>query len=225
MTVDAHRRSGARACFIAVAAVLAGAPFHASASNLIADGSFEDAADFVASSDGAMYLAPGSTAMPGWTVGAGAGLAWLDPDNHIVVTAADGTYFVDMNPTGVGSPLSSLSQSISTVAGASYLLTYELGSADGPSGILASAAAASAESVSTLPGINNWEVESLAFTAIGSTTEISFVGDQGRYIGLDNVSVTQVGGGVPEPATWALMISGFGLAGAVLRRRRAGIAA
>jgi hypothetical protein len=28
-------------------------------------------------------------------------------------------------------------------------------------------------------------------------------------------------GGVPEPAAWALMIAGFGLAGATLRRRRA----
>jgi hypothetical protein len=27
--------------------------------------------------------------------------------------------------------------------------------------------------------------------------------------------------GVPEPASWALMIGGFGLAGASLRRRRA----
>ncbi|PZQ64580.1 MAG: hypothetical protein DI570_04800 [Phenylobacterium zucineum] len=32
-------------------------------------------------------------------------------------------------------------------------------------------------------------------------------------------------GAVPEPATWALMIGGFGLTGAALRRRRAGAAA
>ena len=33
------------------------------------------------------------------------------------------------------------------------------------------------------------------------------------------------GGAVPEPATWALMTSGFGLAGAALRRRRSAVAA
>jgi hypothetical protein len=32
-------------------------------------------------------------------------------------------------------------------------------------------------------------------------------------------------GAVPEPASWALMILGFGLAGATLRRRRAALAA
>ena len=31
--------------------------------------------------------------------------------------------------------------------------------------------------------------------------------------------------GVPEPSAWALMIAGFGLAGAALRRRRAAVAA
>jgi hypothetical protein len=33
------------------------------------------------------------------------------------------------------------------------------------------------------------------------------------------------GPGVPEPASWALMIGGFGLAGAALRRRRSLVAA
>lgn len=42
---------------------------------------------------------------------------------------------------------------------------------------------------------------------------------------IDNVMVNTSGGGVPEPATWGLMLAGFGLAGATLRRRRAGLAA
>lgn len=32
-------------------------------------------------------------------------------------------------------------------------------------------------------------------------------------------------GGIPEPTTWALMIGGFGMAGAMLRRRRTAVAA
>ena len=38
---------------------------------------------------------------------------------------------------------------------------------------------------------------------------------------LDNVLIQSV----PEPAAWALMIVGFGSAGAMLRRRRAVLAA
>lgn len=39
-----------------------------------------------------------------------------------------------------------------------------------------------------------------------------------------NASVTGNPGGIPEPATWALMICGFGLAGVGLRRRRSSVA-
>jgi len=38
-----------------------------------------------------------------------------------------------------------------------------------------------------------------------------------------NVDSAVQTGGVPEPATWGLMISGFGMAGALLRRRRQGV--
>lgn len=40
----------------------------------------------------------------------------------------------------------------------------------------------------------------------------------GNDFGLDDISLTRTGG-VPEPTSWAMMISGFGLVGGALRRR------
>ena len=43
------------------------------------------------------------------------------------------------------------------------------------------------------------------------------------YAQLDNFVIDQAPavGGIPEPASWALLIAGFGLLGAAMRRRRA----
>jgi hypothetical protein len=41
---------------------------------------------------------------------------------------------------------------------------------------------------------------------------------------LDNVLVTQTTAAIPEPATWAMLIAGFGLVGAAARRRLTGTA-
>ena len=42
----------------------------------------------------------------------------------------------------------------------------------------------------------------------------------GTYVGI--IGINQgLGGGIPEPATWAMMIIGFGFAGSAVRRRRA----
>ena len=41
------------------------------------------------------------------------------------------------------------------------------------------------------------------------------------FLGIDDIRAVAGGAAVPEPSTWVLMIAGFGLAGAGLRRRRA----
>lgn len=43
----------------------------------------------------------------------------------------------------------------------------------------------------------------------------------GSSSNLDNIVLNEVRAGIPEPAAWALMICGFGLAGAAARRTRA----
>jgi hypothetical protein len=45
----------------------------------------------------------------------------------------------------------------------------------------------------------------------------------GNTIQIDNI-VVDLGAAVPEPATWALMIAGFGMAGAAARRRNLALA-
>ena len=54
-----------------------------------------------------------------------------------------------------------------------------------------------------------------AYVAGGSLAYPGSVGGEGGYFGPN----LMLGGGVPEPATWAMMIAGFGMVGFALRRR------
>lgn len=65
----------------------------------------------------------------------------------------------------------------------------------------------------TLPGASNLSISGVQFSFGTSPTEF-----------VANGICTNGCGAVPEPETWALMILGFGGAGAVLRRRREGLA-
>jgi hypothetical protein len=60
--------------------------------------------------------------------------------------------------------------------------------------------------------IDSWVLE-------GSTSSGGDTGDAFEVSAADGHLLFASGPGVPEPATWALMIGGFGLAGLALRRR------
>ena len=63
----------------------------------------------------------------------------------------------------------------------------------------------------------NWSgINNLRFSISGGTQNPGLPG-AGNYFALDNLSLTAAG--VPEPATWGLMILGFGLIGGLMRRR------
>lgn len=68
-------------------------------------------------------------------------------------------------------------------------------------------------------------LQTFAFNLSDVQSFTMFTGDTNNNLGpgvqLDNVRFDNApSNGVPEPASWALMIAGFGLAGATLRRRR-----
>jgi hypothetical protein len=58
----------------------------------------------------------------------------------------------------------------------------------------------------------------------GTAKSIEFAG-VANFVVFDDITFGSVRPGVPEPATWALMISGFGMVGAAMRRRAAAVAA
>jgi hypothetical protein len=183
----------------AIAAIWVGAApgyVHA-APNLLANGSFESTTNFVNQGNDTMDLNVGSTSITGWTVAGSHYVSWIGPTNPFNLTASDGDYFLDLTGYIPGAPFSGVTQSITTTPGASYLLTFDLGSSPFwgvQDGLTASAGATSEVFTSTNNGsqTNLWQSESLAFNATGSTTLISLIGNSGHnYIGLDNVSVVQ----------------------------------
>lgn len=73
--------------------------------------------------------------------------------------------------------------------------------------------------VTQAPGTNSGQFVATKFVANGTSAVLSFADSSSRDGGnvvIDNISVT----GVPEAATWAMMIAGFSFAGFASRRRR-----
>jgi PEP-CTERM motif len=76
-------------------------------------------------------------------------------------------------------------------------------------------------------GFSGWFREDFSFTAQSGSEVLSFLAvgtptGQPPFLLLDGVSLQAA---VPEPATWAMLIVGFGLVGTMARRRKAAVAA
>jgi hypothetical protein len=88
---------------------------------------------------------------------------------------------------------------------------------------------------SCLHDLSDWSSANAGAKVLGFSTGVGSGWNGGTFVGaVDNVGFTfgdntqtynfEVAA-VPEPATWAMMIAGFGLAGATLRRRRSAVSA
>ena len=126
---------------------------------------------------------------------------------------------------------STLSQQLSTIAGQRYIIGFDFGVlGGGAQTIFANAFNTDGDqligSLSATQTANNnlgatFSRYTFEFVALGSGTLLSFNVDP-FTTNVDGV-LDNVTAAVPEPATWAMMIAGFGLAGAALRRRRVSV--
>jgi hypothetical protein len=182
----------------------------------------------------------GATGIPDWTNVAGfANEFWVGASNSYSLSASSGNgsaYFVDLTGQANNKPYGGIEQTISTTLGDKYELTFDLGSSTlyNSSGLGAAALTASATGASLLASqlftlspsnSNQWAPETLSFTADSTSTTIEFLADSSytsRYTGLDNVAVSAAG--VPEPATWAMLLAGFFGLGGMMRTQRGKLA-
>ena len=133
-----------------------------------------------------------------------------------VASGAFAAYFGPVGSTG------GITQTLSTNAGQSYLISFDLRNLEGqtPNFYNVLFGGVSLFSATDSAAFNYTNFSTTA-TAVGASTELAFNFQHNpSYFGLDNVSVTAVNGAVPEPATWAMMLMGFGAMGVLLRRRR-----
>jgi hypothetical protein len=195
---------GVAAISIAGAALMAASG--AQAANLISNGTF-------------------ASGLSGWTVGG-------------TVIAADGAIYnpccgtpILTSPTfasfgpGNVTDLNTLSQSFATSVGHTYKVAFASGALGGGSQDLSYALSGGGTNSGTISEIANDSITStfspttFTFVASAASTTLTFsdlsFADSVDPV-LTNVSVT----GIPEPASWALMLVGVGAVGAGLRSRR-----
>jgi hypothetical protein len=181
----------------AVAGMASLATTTVNAANLISNGGFETG-DFT-----------------DWTLFDNTGFTGVD-GNFSGVDPTEGNYQAYFGPVG---STGGISQAVSTSGGSVYTISFDLFNFGGTTAIFSADFGGSNLLALSDPSDFPYTHYSFTRTAAGSSTTLSFTTQQDpSYWLLDNVSVTP--GGVPEPAAWALMLTGFFGLGAALRNNR-----
>ena len=192
--------------------------------NMVADGSFE-----------AQVQAPGTWALYSSVTGWTASIGQIEVRNAVAGAAQDGVNFVELDANFN----SAMQQTLATVAGQAYNLTFwyssrpvapENGAFPGntvPAGsnglsfnVGAGDVSVYAPTANTDP-FNNWTLYSTTFVATGASTTLTFTatGDSDSFgTSLDNVAVSAV----PEPGELSLMAAGLLVIAGLARRRQRG---
>ncbi len=222
------------AAAVLAACALLGATSAGAAVNLLADGDFEG----LGTPDAGFKVFNGGQAAGAWTVlgptrgGSAQLLSTHYTEPNIAFEAESGAASFDLSGPGNVGDTAGIAQTIDTVEGRIYRLSFWVGNADGsrngnytlPSTVDLRIDGGDRQhftNAATTTTSTNWMFVQTTFRGTGAPTEIAFLNGTPRQdaeTGLDDVRLSV---GVPEPATWTMMILGFGLAGAGLRRRQA----
>jgi hypothetical protein len=208
------------------ALMMAGMAPAAGAAELLVNGSFDDIGGAQPEGWGGLtYYAGGVWTIPGWSVEGGS--VDLTATSSYWGPAADGGYSLDINGWSAGT----IEQSFATVLGQQYAVSFaysrNVAGAPNPATALVSAGGQAFQVVAPNDGSfgsgHNMQWKTAGFTFVGTGNvetlrlQATVPGNGGVF--FDQVSVTS-SGAVPEPATWAMLIGGFAMTGALLRRRR-----
>ncbi len=198
--------------------------------NLIGNGSFETPS---VTAGAFQDFASGNTGITGWTVTgpSGKGVSAVSntyAQSGVTFEAQSGSVWLDLTGDGSNST-EGISQTVTTVSGTNYALTFYVGNTTG-GGIFGTTSTAGLKingtqvdtfenSTADATGLN-WQQFTYNFTATGTSTNIEFDNldpSTDNSNGLDNVDLEVATSTVPEPATFGLV--GLALAAVAFRKR------
>lgn len=202
------------------AMILLSVPATRSDAAFIVNGSFESPTVPVGSFTN---FSGGSNAITGWTV-VGVDSAVVNgtfTQSGIVFQAQSGNQWLDLSGVTSNSNTSGVTQTVATTAGATYQLSFYVGSATDNNSFYASTVDLSinggprASFTNPVAPTNrlDWRQFTASFTATGATTNVTFFNGSAPnnfLSGLDNVSIAEASpmSAVPEPASMVLLGAG-----------------